>query len=102
MCPQGAIAPVPNGDPFECFARGLDGVLARMGATCEAGNATLEGVGVAALEAVGKLGLAVASLQPFDSSPWSYAFSFYSVQVIAVGRCSEAVMQQKLGLACCQ
>ena len=78
---QGVIAPLPHGDPFECFARGLDGVLARMGAACEAGNATLQGVGVAALEAVGKLGLAVASLQPFDHTPWSYAFSHYSVQV---------------------
>ena len=52
-----------------------------MGAACEAENATLQGVGVAALEAVGKLGLAVASLQPFDHSPWSYVFSHYSVQV---------------------
>ena len=90
---QGVIAPLPHGDPFECFARGLDGVLARMGAACEAGNATLQGVGVAALEAVGKLGLAVASLQPLQHTPWSYAFPHYSVQVIDVGglgSCSKA------------
>ena len=50
-CPvQGVIAPLPNGDPFSCFALGFDGVLARLSAPCESGNTTLQGVGVAALQ----------------------------------------------------
>ena len=33
------------------------------------------------VQAVGQLGLAVASIQPLGAAPWTYALSYYSVQV---------------------
>ena len=48
---QGVIAPLPKGDPFSCLALGFDGVLARLAAPCKGGNATLQSVGVSALQA---------------------------------------------------
>ena len=80
---QGYIAPLPNGDPFECFARGVNGVLERLSAECStATNSTLDAVSAEALQSVANLGLAVASLQPLGSTPWTYAFPFYSIQVL--------------------
>ena len=81
-CFQGYIAPLPNGDPFECFARGVNGVLERLSAECSnSTNSTLDLVSAATLQAVADLGLAVASLQPLGSTPWTYTFPFYSIQV---------------------
>lgn len=79
---QGYIAPLPTGDPFECFARGVNGVLERLSAECSSdSNSTLDWASAAALQSVANLGLAVASLQPLGSSPWTYSFPFYSIQV---------------------
>ncbi|KAK9787018.1 hypothetical protein WJX73_007598 [Symbiochloris irregularis] len=80
---QGYISPLPGGDPFLCFARGTNSVLERLNAQCvDDTDAALGTVSVAALQSMANLGLAVASMQPLGSLPWTYAFPFYSIQAL--------------------
>lgn len=60
----------------------MNGILERLSAECiNSTNSTIDLVTASALQAVASLGLAVASLQPLGSTPWTYSFPFYSIQV---------------------